>query len=104
MNRAVVNIDEGGGKKKKQRSSTASIQRLPDVSVANGCGTTEATDVMFPDPRPQVVSIHSQEDFPQQPSRTSTAATSLPLDPRSRTLRLPLQRVFSTLDQTYEAD
>jgi hypothetical protein len=63
MNCAVVNI-KGAGKKK--RGSTVSIQSRPDMFVANvgnGCGTTEGTDVMFPDPGPDV-SMNSQKTGP----------------------------------------
>ncbi|KAG5929870.1 hypothetical protein E4U42_004173 [Claviceps africana] len=54
MNCASVTITGGG---KKKRGSTQSLQSRPDMFVANvgkGCGTAEGSDVLFPDPGPDV--------------------------------------------------
>ncbi|KAK2603588.1 hypothetical protein QQS21_004268 [Conoideocrella luteorostrata] len=54
MNCAAINIKDGG---KKKRGSTQSLQSRPEMFVANvgkGCGTSEGTDLMFPNPGPDV--------------------------------------------------
>lgn len=63
MNCASVNI---GGAGKKKRGSTQSFSSRPDMFVANvgkGCGTTEGTDLMFPNPGPDV-DMSSQKTSP----------------------------------------
>jgi hypothetical protein len=77
MNCAVVTI-QGAGKKK--RGSTTSIQSRPDMFVANvgnGCGTTEGTDVMFPDPGSDV-SMNSQKTGPPTGQNCGKAGSSPP--------------------------
>ncbi|KAG5928566.1 hypothetical protein E4U53_002627 [Claviceps sorghi] len=54
MNCASVTITRGG---RKRRGSTQSLQSRPDMFVANvgkGCGTAEGSDLLFPDPGPDV--------------------------------------------------
>ncbi|KAG5975083.1 hypothetical protein E4U55_007857 [Claviceps digitariae] len=54
MNCASINITGGG---KKKRGSTHSLQSRPDMFVANvgkGCGTAEGSDLLFPNPGPDV--------------------------------------------------
>ncbi|KAG6003715.1 hypothetical protein E4U21_001768 [Claviceps maximensis] len=54
MNCASINLTGGG---KKRRGNTQSLQSRPDMFVANvgkGCGTSEGSDLMFPNPGPDV--------------------------------------------------
>ncbi|GAB0133844.1 hypothetical protein EsDP_00002238 [Epichloe bromicola] len=81
MNCAVVNVTGGG---KKKRGSTQSFQSRPDMFVANvgnGCGTTEGTDLMFPNPGPDV-DMESKKTAPPTgscPGSTSDGSSPAPV-------------------------
>lgn len=81
MNCAVINITGGG---KKKRGSTQSFQSRPDMFVANvgkGCGTTEGTDLMFPNPGPDV-DMESKKTSPPTgscPGSTSDGSSPAPV-------------------------
>lgn len=56
MNCAVINVQDGAGKKKR-RGSSQSLTSRPAMFVANvgnGCTTVEGKDTIFPDPGPDV--------------------------------------------------
>ncbi|QPH05754.1 hypothetical protein C2857_003742 [Epichloe festucae Fl1] len=64
MNCAVIDIQGGGGRKK--RGAASLMTSRPDMfvaNVANGCGTAEGKDVMFPDPGPDV-DVNSRNTAP----------------------------------------
>ncbi|OAA42255.1 hypothetical protein NOR_05104 [Metarhizium rileyi] len=65
MNCAVVNIKASGNKKK--RGVSEPVEDRPEMFVANvgnGCKTSEGTDVMFPDPGPDVDTNDSKAAAP----------------------------------------
>ncbi|TWU72419.1 hypothetical protein ED733_002696 [Metarhizium rileyi] len=77
MNCAVVNIKASGNKKK--RGVSEPVEDRPEMFVANvgnGCKTSEGTDVMFPDPGPDVDTNDSKAAAP--PSASPDKGTKKP--------------------------
>lgn len=111
MNCASVTIGGGsGGKIRKVRGVSASINSRPAMFVANvgnGCSTAEGTDLLFPQPGPDVdmksqktsgpVGSCAKPDVgtnPQQPSNPSSVASNPAQQPTS-TAAPPAQSTYS---------
>ncbi|KAG6013791.1 hypothetical protein E4U43_007108 [Claviceps pusilla] len=74
MNCASINITGAG---KKKRGSTQSLQSRPDMFVANvgkGCGTAEGSDLLFPNPGPDV-DMNSKKTAPPTGSCAGSATS-----------------------------